>query len=230
MATPTGTGKQRVVTAATQQTPATELRVYLSILDLQPQVAAYLATPVRARGYPPAAGDHSLIIEVAPALAIHRIADLALKSVPELEAGVLFVERQFGVIELHSTDRDLVDRAGNAILEGIGAKPSDQLKPYRLYSEVIADVSDQHAIVLNRSREASMILPGHSLLLYETVPALFALLAANEAEAEAPLTTLVDVQMIGASGRVFMAGAKNDLERAKARIDTVLAEVQGRKT
>jgi hypothetical protein len=230
MATPAGTGKQRVVTAATQQTLATELRVYLSILDLQPQVAAYLATPVRARGYPPAAGDHSLIIEVAPALAIHRIADLALKSVPELEAGVLFVERQFGVIELHSTDRDLVDRAGNAILEGIGAKPSDQLKPYRLYSEVIADVSDQHAIVLNRSREASMILPGHSLLLYETVPALFALLAANEAEAEAPLTTLVDVQMIGASGRVFMAGAKNDLERAKARIDTVLAEVQGRKT
>jgi hypothetical protein len=230
MATPAGTGKQRVVTAATQQTLATELRVYLSILDLQPQVAAYLATPVRARGYPPAAGDHSLIIEVAPALAIHRIADLALKSVPELEAGVLFVERQFGVIELHSTDRDLVDRAGNAILEGIGAKPSDQLKPYRLYSEVIADVSDQHAIVLNRSREASMILPGHSLLLYETVPALFALLAANEAEAEAPLTTLVDVQMIGASGRVFIAGAKNDLERAKARIDTVLAEVQGRKT
>ena len=49
--------------------------------------------------------------------AIHRIADLALKSVPELEAGILFVERQFGVIELHSTDRDLVDRAGNAILD-----------------------------------------------------------------------------------------------------------------
>jgi len=230
MVTSVGGDKQRVATASSQQAPATELRVYLSIPALQPQVAAYLATPVRARGYPPVAGDHSLIIEVAPALAIHRIADLALKSVPELEAGILFVERQFGVIELHSTDRDLVDRAGNAILDGIGAKPSDQLKPYKLYSEVIADVSDQHAIVLNRSREASMILPGHSLLLYEMVPALFALLAANEAEAEAPLTTLVDVQMIGASGRVFVAGGKEDLERAKARVDAALASVQGRRS
>jgi hypothetical protein len=211
------------------ETTMTELRVYLSIVDLQPQLAAYLATPVRARGYPPLAGDHSLIIEIAPALAIHRVADLALKSVPELEAGILYVERQFGVIELHSTDRGLVERAGKAILHGIGAKPADQLKPLKLYSEVIDDVSDQHAIILNRSREASMILPGHSLLLYEMVPALFALLAANEAEAVAPLATLVDVQMIGASGRVFMAGAKDDLDRAKARLDDVLANVEGRK-
>ena len=207
----------------------TELRVYLSIVDLRPQLAAYLATPVRARGYPPLEGDHSLIIEIAPALAIHRVADLALKSVPELEVGILYVERQFGVIELHSTDRDLVDRAGKAILRGIGAKPSDQIKPVKLYSEVIENVSDQHAIILNRSREASMVLPGQSLLLYEMVPALFALLAANEAEVVAPLTTLVDVQMIGASGRVFMAGAKDDLDRAKERLDHLLDRVGGRK-
>ena len=209
-------------------TTMTELRVYLSIVDMQPQLAAYLATPVRARGYPPLAGDHSLIIEVAPALAIHRVADLALKSVPELEAGILYVERQFGVIELHSSDRGLVERAGEAILHGIGAKPSDQLKPHKLYSEVVEDVSDQHAIILNRSREASMILPGQSLLLYEMVPALFALMAANEAEAVAPLATLVDVQMIGASGRIFIAGTKDDLNRAKARLDDVLGRVEGR--
>src|SRR3984893_2232307 len=229
MATPAGSGKQRVAAASSQQTPATELRVYLSILALQPQVAAYLATPVRARGYPPLAGDHSLIIEIAPALAIHRVADLALKSVPELEAGILYVERQFGVIELHSMDRNLVDRAGKAILHGIGATPSDQLKPFKLFSEVIENVSDQHAIILNRSRDASMVLPGQSLLLYEMVPALFALLAANEAEAVEPLASLVDVQMIAASGRVFMAGAKEDLDRAKARLDHLLDHVEGRK-
>jgi hypothetical protein len=74
-----------------------------------------------------------------------------------------------------------------------------------------------------------MVLPGQSLLLYEMVPALFALLAANEAEAVAPLATLVDVQMIGASGRVFMAGAKQDLDRAKARLDHLLDYVEGRK-
>ena len=50
------------------QTP--ELRVYLLVRDLQPQFAAYLGTPTRARGYPPFAGQHALIVEVAPALAI----------------------------------------------------------------------------------------------------------------------------------------------------------------
>ena len=62
----------------------TELRVYLLIEDLRPQFAAYMGTPTRARGYPPLAGNHSLIIEVAPALAIQRVIDLAIKSVPEV--------------------------------------------------------------------------------------------------------------------------------------------------
>ena len=49
--------------------PRPELRVYLLVKDLQRQFAAYLGTPTRARGYPPFAGEHSLIVEVAPALA-----------------------------------------------------------------------------------------------------------------------------------------------------------------
>ena len=94
----------------------TELRVYLPIYDLQPQFAAYLSTPTRARGYPPFEGQHSLIIEVAPALAIHRISDLALKAAPDMEPGILFTERQFGLLELHSSDREELDAAGDAIL------------------------------------------------------------------------------------------------------------------
>ena len=47
----------------------TELRVYLLIESLARQFAAYMSTPMRARGYPPLEGEHSLIIEVAPALA-----------------------------------------------------------------------------------------------------------------------------------------------------------------
>ena len=206
----------------------TELRVYLPIEALQPQFAAYLATPVRARGYPPVEGDHSLIIEIAPA-PIHRVVDLALKAVPDLELGLLYVERQFGLLELHGRDRELVAAGGQAILRGIGAKPGDQLKPSKLFSDIIDDISDQHAVVLNRSREASMVLPGSSLLVYELVPALFALLAANEAEKSAPAAVLVDVQMIGASGRVFMAGQRAELLQAQARIEAALAAVKGRK-
>ena len=95
----------------------TELRVYLLIEDLRPQFAAYMGTPTRARGYPPLEGSNSLIIEVAPALAIQRVMDLAVKTVPEIEAGILFVERQFGVLELHGYDLAELMRAGQAVLE-----------------------------------------------------------------------------------------------------------------
>lgn len=160
----------------------TELRVYLPIEDLQRQFAAWLSSPLRARGYPPFAGEHSLIIEVAPALAIHRIADLALKSAPDMEPGLLFTERQFGLMELHSTDMSRLMQAGDAILKGIGAKAADQLAPKILYHDIIEDLSDQHAIILNRSRDGSILIPGTALLIYEMAPALFACVAANEAE------------------------------------------------
>ena len=106
-----------------------ELRVYLPIPDLGRQFAAYLGTPLRARGYPPIEGDHALIVEVAPGLAIERIIDLALKSVPDIEPGIHFVERQFGVLEVHAADAELVERAGEAILAGIGARAEDALRP-----------------------------------------------------------------------------------------------------
>ncbi len=206
----------------------TELRVYLPIYDLQPQFAAYLSTPLRARGYPPFKGQHSLIIEVAPALAIHRISDLALKAAPDMEPGILFTERQFGLLELHSSDRQELDAAGKAILKGIGAKEDDQLVPNVLFDDIIEDLSDQHAIILNRSRSASMLVPGESLLLSEVTPALFACVAANEAERAAPRAVLNDVQMMGVSGRIFMSGTVADLEIARTAINRVLESVQGR--
>ena len=206
----------------------TELRVYLLVKDLGRQFAAYMSTPTRARGYPPMQGEHSLIIEIAPALAIHRICDLALKKMPDMEPGLLSTERQYGILELHSADLGQLNEAGKAILDGIGHKADDQLRPRTLYADIIEDVSDQHAIILNRTREASMLLPGKSLLVYELEPALFATVAANEAERVAPGITLVDVQMIGASGRLFLAGTRAECERARDRIDEVLGSIVGR--
>ena len=206
-----------------------ELRVYLRIERLAPQFAAYLSTPVRARGYPPMEGDESLIVEVSPALSIHRIVDLALKAAPDMEPGILYTERRFGLLELHSRDREEVEDAGAAILRGIGARASDQLAPSTLYTDIIERVADQHAIILNRMRNASMILPGQSLLLYEMEPALFAAVAANEAERAAPEATIVDIQMMGASGRVFMAGERAALRRAQAAIDRTLRRIEGRR-
>ena len=184
-----------------------ELRVYLLVEELQRQFAAYLGTPTRARGYPPFEGQHSLIIEVAPGLAIERVIDLALKSSP---------------------DKSVVQRAGEAILDGIGAAAADQLRPRTLYSDIIEDITDQHAIILNRNRQASMVMPGQTLLVYEMTPALFATVAANEAEKVAPDLTLVDVQMIGAAGRVYMSGSRDSIVRAREAIAATLEAVVGR--
>lgn len=205
-----------------------ELRVYLRIESLGRQFAAYMGSPTRGRGYIPLEGTHSLIVEIAPALAIHRVIDLALKTVPKVEPGMLYVERQFGILELHASDMSDLDEAGAAILAGIGAEATDQLKPQVLYTDIVADVTDQHAVILNRNREASMILPNESLLLVEMVPALFAGFAANEAEKVAPSLTLVDCQMIGASGRLFMSGRMDDATRARDHILTMLATIDGR--
>jgi hypothetical protein len=214
--------------AAATRALGVDLRVYLPIHDLQPQFAAYLGTPTRARGYPPFAGQHALIIEVAPGLAIERVTDLALKAVPDVDPGILFVERQFGVLEVHAADAADVARAGEAILAGIGAKAGDQLRPQVLYRDVIEDLSDQHAIIVNRTRQASMVMPGQTLLVCEMTPALFAAVAANEAEKAAPGLTLVDVSMIGAAGRLYLAGDSESIETALAAIDEVLGSIEGR--
>jgi hypothetical protein len=214
--------------AAPPPPPAPELRVYLLVRDLQRQFAAYLGTPTRARGYPPQAGEHSLIVEVAPGLAIERVTDVALRTVPAVEPGILFVERQFGVLELHGPDLADVERAGQAILAGLGASAADQLRPRILFSDVIEDVTDRQAVIINRNRGGSMLMPGDTLLVCEVTPALFASVAANEAERAAPGVTLVDVSMIGVAGRIYMSGTTPDVLAAQRRIEAVLAEVKGR--
>ena len=96
------------------------------------------------------------------------------------------MERQFGVLEIHSPSAEAVRRAGEAILSGLGRTASDQLRPSLSYSDIIENVTDQQAVIINRSRQASMLLPGQSLLVCEMTPALFAAVAANEAELAEP--------------------------------------------
>ncbi len=206
----------------------TDIRVYLMVHDLQRQFAAYMGTPTRARGYPPYEHDYALIVEVSPALAIERVMDLALRAVPSVKPGILYVERQFGVLEIHANNLADVERAGQAILDGTGSEAADQLRPKVLYHDVIEDITDQHAVIINRNRQASMVMPGQSLLVYEMTPALFATVAANEAERAAPGITLVDVQMIGAAGRLYIAGSTEEVTSARDRITDVLAGIEGR--
>lgn len=207
---------------------AAELRVYLTLTDLQRQFASWMSSPVGARGYVPLQGTNSLLIEIAPGLSIQRVIDLALKAEPSLEPGILAVERQFGILELHSHDRAALERGGQAILDWLGAQPEDQLRPQLLYSDILENVTDQHAVLINRTRQASMLLPGQNMLLMEVAPALFGAHMANEAEKVAPDVTLVECSMIGASGRMYLSGSVDSIEKAKAHIEKSLSEIGGR--
>ena len=102
------------------------------------------------------------------------------------------------------------------------------LKPRILFSDVIEDVTDAHAIIINRNRHGSMIIPGDALGVSEVTPALFAAVAANEAERAAPGVTLVDVSMIGAAGRIYLGGSAADGRRAQQEITDVLSAIAGR--
>ena len=230
MSASTGPASTRPATTGPPTTGVSlaELRVHLLVRDLQRQFAAYLGTPTRARGYPPVQGEHSLIVEVAPALAIERVTDLALRAVPAVEPGILFVERQFGVLEVHGPSLADVERAGEAILVGLNASASDQLRPRILFCDVIEDITDRQAIIINRNRGGSMIIPGETLLVCEVTPALFAALAANEAERTAPGVTLVDVAMIGVAGRIYLSGPREEILRARDEIVAVLGGIEGR--
>jgi hypothetical protein len=119
-----------------------ELRVFLTIESLEPQFAAYMGTPTRARGYPPYAGQHALIIEVAPGLMIERVMDLALKADPDLEPGILFVERQFGILEIHGSDKTKLLAAGRLYMSG---KTADVERGLAEIERVLAGIEGRKA-------------------------------------------------------------------------------------
>lgn len=205
-----------------------ELRVYLELGELQRQFAAFLSSPIPARGYVPFDGMYSIVVEIAPGLSIEGVIDSALKTVPDVEPGILAVERQFGVLELHSRDPQALRNAGQAILAKLEAKADDQLKPKLLFSDLIEDITDQHAVIINRSKQASMVLPGQSLLLMEVVPALFGAYLANEAERAFPENTLVECRLIGASGRIYVSGDSATLKKTQAHLEKAIKAVRGR--
>jgi len=202
-----------------------QLRVYLPLRDLQRQFAAFLSSPVPARGYVPLEGTNSLFIEIAPGLSIERMLDQALKTEPGVEPGMLAVERQFGMLEIHSQDLDELDRAGKSMLDWLETDLGAQVPPEMLFTDIIEDISDRHAVMINRTKKASMIMPGQSLLIMEVTPALYGAYLANEAEKAAPENTLVECLMIGASGRVYRAGKPEGLAKARAAVEAGLKDI-----
>ena len=174
-----------------------ELRSYVYLDRLQSQHAAYIGTV--ALGFLPLPGDASLWIEISPGIEINRITDVALKSAV-VRPGVQFVERLYGLLEIHSTNQGETKAAGQAILAALGVNRRDCLKPRVVSSQIIRNIDAYQAQLVNRNRRGQMLLAGQTLYVLEVQPAAYAALAANEAE-KAALINILQVSAIGSLGR-----------------------------
>jgi ethanolamine utilization microcompartment shell protein EutL len=203
---------------------ATALRAYVFLDSLQPQLSALLCTT--SRGFFPVPYVSSLFVEIAPGMAIHKTLDAALKAT-RVTPATLVVERAFGMLEVHHDDKGEVLNAGEAILEHLGVKVEDRIKPKVVSNQIIRAIEPMHAMIIDKIRFGSMIEPGQSLFIMETEPAAYAALAANEAE-KAANVKLVDMTPFGAFGRLYMAGDEANIDAAAAAANAAIAGLTGK--
>jgi len=203
-----------------------QLRSYVFLDSLQPQLAAHVCTT--CRGYYPVPYVASLYIEIAPGMAIHQVIDTALKGT-KVAPATLVVERAYGQLEVHDEDKGEVLAAGAAILDHLGVREEERIKPRLVTNMVIRAIEPMHAMIVDRIRFGSMITPGQSLLVMESEPAGYITLAANEAE-KAANVLLVEIRSYGAFGRLYMCGAEAEIDAAAEAATAAIDAVSGQES
>ena len=201
-----------------------DLRTYIFIDSRQLQMASYLSTV--SKGYLPVSGQACCIIEIAPGIEINTLTDIALKAT-NVTPGMQIVERAYGMLEVHSDSQGDTRVAGETVLRTIEKSETDRIKPRILTSQLIKNVEDHHAQLINRTRHGNMILKGDTLFVLEVEPAGYAYYAANEAEKTAHIN-IIEVVGFGKFGRVYIAGDEAEVLEAKKIVEKRLAEITGR--
>ena len=201
-----------------------DLRTYIFLDSLQSQMASYISTV--SRGFLPVGGQSSCIIEIAPGIEINSLTDIAIKAT-NVKPGLQIVERAFGMLEVHSDSQGDTRMAGEAVLTAINQNQENRIKPRILTSQLIKNVDDHHAQLINRNRRGSMLLKGETLYVLEMEPAGYAYYAANEAEKSANIK-IIDVIGFGKFGRVYISGDEAEVLECKTIVEKRLAEITGR--
>jgi hypothetical protein len=201
-----------------------ELRA-LTILDsLQPQLTGFLQTV--CAGFMPLDFEAALFLEIAPGIAINNLTDVALKRTT-CRPGMQIVERAYGMLELHDPDKGQIDVAAATMLERLGVRVEDRLKPRVVSTQIITGIDGHQSQLINRMRHGDMIVAGQSLYILEVHPAAYAALAANEAE-KASQVHLMEVITFGAFGRLWMGGGEAEIAEAAKAAESALRGVTGR--
>jgi ethanolamine utilization microcompartment shell protein EutS len=201
-----------------------ELRGAVLIDQMQPQFAATIAA--NSDGYFPVAGESAFWLEVRPGIVVNRLLDVALKTC-DVKPGALITERHYGTLEVHGPDQGQVRAAGEAILRELDKSPEDGLAPQIFTDETVHQIDDHHAMIINRTRAGMLVLGKDTLYTLEVTPAVYALLAANEAE-KSSAVRIVGLGYDGAVGRLRLAGSDADIEQAVAAVQETLSGVPGR--
>lgn len=200
-----------------------QLRTYVFLDSLQPQLASYMATT--CRGFPPVPGQASLWVEIAPGIAINKITDVAQKSTA-VRPAVQVVERAFGLLEVHAHDQGEVTESGQQILRYLERDESQRLKPRIVSREIITNVDPYQSMLINRMRYGNMLVPGEALYILECHPAGYAVIAANEAEKASPVN-LIEVRPYGAFGRLYLGGTESVIEEGARAAEAALEALDG---
>lgn len=201
-----------------------QLRTWAFIDRMQPQSAAHVAAT--CQGDVPVAGMSELFIEVAPGNEVFRVADIALKAA-NVRPALQIVEREFGLLEIHSDQQAEVIAAGEAVLSHLGLRVEDRVKPKITSTQFVTNVNPYQAQLINKWRKGSLLLPGESLFILEVAPAAYVSLAVNEAEKAANIT-LVESRAVGRFGRLFLSGSESEVKAARDAAVGALEQLSGR--
>ena len=199
------------------------IRALMQIDRLQPKFAAYNGATVQ--GSIPLAGDTILIGELAPGNEVFRLVDIALKA-SRAEATSQIVEREFGFFILRSPINTEIGAARDAILNELGMRMSDRVKPTVESTQVITSVEPYQAQLLNKWSSGSLLVPGQTLGIIECASAAYISLAANEAEKTAEID-IIEVRALGRYGRFFMSGSEASVQTASEAAVAAINDVQG---
>src|SRR6478672_2597483 len=113
------------------------LRTYAFLDSLQPQLTAHICST--CRGFWPVPEVAALYIETQPGMAIHRLLDRALKAT-RVHPATIVVERAYGMVMLHCDDKGEVQVAGQAILDELGVREADRLRPRIVTNQIIRSI------------------------------------------------------------------------------------------
>ncbi len=199
------------------------LRCYCYLDRMQAQYAAFVGTVTQ--GDLPTEGMASLYVEMAPGNEVFRMVDIAVKAT-EAKAGAQIVEREFGMFEIHSPSQADVLESGRIVLDRLGLKVEDRIRPQIASIQLITRVDPYQAQLLNRFRRGSMLVPGETLLVVECAPAAYINYACNEAEKRASIKIL-HVSSVGRYGRMWLSGTESEMVTARNAAVQALEALDG---